>query len=146
MWENHKIQHDRFSLEDNKKLSPWILGLLGNLKILEPSFQDDADWFLKADDDTYIIVENLRHLLKDKNSSDPVYFGHKLRIDSVQQGIFSGGAGYVLSKEALRRSGRVKLVTVKFYTHQLSQIVQRLVQSFSNIFSFSQICGDWFEQ
>ena len=84
--------------------------------------------------------------MKDKNSSDPVYFGHKLRIDSVQQGIFSGGAGYVLSKEALRRSGRVKLVTVKFYTHQLSQIVQRLVQSFSNIFSFSQICGDWFEK
>ena len=119
---------------------------MGSSVILSFLLQDEADWFLKADDDTYIIVENLRHLLKDKNSSDPVYFGHKLRIDSVQQGIFSGGAGYVLSKEALRRSDRVKLVKIKFYTHQVSQIVQRLVQSFSNIISFSQICGDWFEQ
>ena len=119
---------------------------MGSSVIFSFLLQDEADWFLKTDDDTYIIVENLRHLLKDKNSSDPVYFGHKLRIDSVQQGIFSGGAGYVLSKEALRRSGRVKLVKIKLNTHQVSQIAQRLVQSFSNIFSFSQICGDWFQQ
>ena len=64
--------------------------------------QDEADWFLKADDDTYTIVENLRFLLEDKNSSAPVYFGHKFK-PYVDQGYFSGGAGYVLSKEALVR-------------------------------------------
>jgi len=64
--------------------------------------KDEADWFLKADDDTYTIVENLRFLLEDKNSSAPVYFGHKFK-PYVEQGYFSGGAGYVLSKEALVR-------------------------------------------
>eukprot|EP00092_Neocalanus_flemingeri_P046355 GFUD01052125.1.p1 GENE.GFUD01052125.1~~GFUD01052125.1.p1 ORF type:complete len:358 (-),score=58.93 GFUD01052125.1:204-1277(-) len=63
---------------------------------------DDADWFLKADDDTYTIVENLRHLLQDKNTSEPIFFGHKFK-PFVSQGYFSGGAGYVLSKAALTR-------------------------------------------
>ena len=71
-------------------------------QIIMNMMQDEADWFLKADDDTYTIVENLRFLLEDKNSSAPVYFGHKFK-PYVDQGYFSGGAGYVLSKEALVR-------------------------------------------
>ena len=64
--------------------------------------KDDADWFMKADDDTYVILENLRYFLKGYKSSDPVYFGHHFKT-IVQQGYYSGGAGYVLSKEALTR-------------------------------------------
>jgi len=63
---------------------------------------NDADWFMKADDDTYVIVENLRYFLSSFNTQDPVYFGHHFK-PIVKQGYFSGGAGYVLSKEALRR-------------------------------------------
>lgn len=63
---------------------------------------DDADWFLKADDDTYVVVENLRYLLSKFDTEKPLYLGRKFS-PFITQGYMSGGAGYVLSKEALRR-------------------------------------------
>ena len=67
-------------------------------------YKDQADWFMKADDDTFVILENLRYFLKDYKPSDPVYFGQLFNLRNfVKQGYYSGGAGYVLSKEALTR-------------------------------------------
>ena len=65
---------------------------------------DDADWFIKADDDTYVIVENLRHLVAPLNTEDPHYFG---RYFKPFGGYCSGGAGYVFSRETLRRFGKL---------------------------------------
>ena len=65
-------------------------------------YKDEADWFLKADDDTYTVVENLRYMLQPYNATTPIYFGCKFK-PYVSQGYMSGGAGYVLSKEALKR-------------------------------------------
>ncbi|KAM6958815.1 glycoprotein-N-acetylgalactosamine 3-beta-galactosyltransferase 1 [Aplochiton taeniatus] len=62
----------------------------------------DADWFLKADDDTFVVMENLRHTLSKYSPEDPVYLGRHFS-PFIAQGYMSGGAGYVLSKEALRR-------------------------------------------
>eukprot|EP00096_Caligus_rogercresseyi_P009948 TRINITY_DN3492_c0_g1_i1.p1 TRINITY_DN3492_c0_g1~~TRINITY_DN3492_c0_g1_i1.p1 ORF type:complete len:352 (-),score=80.83 TRINITY_DN3492_c0_g1_i1:461-1516(-) len=65
-------------------------------------YKDEADWFMKADDDTYVIVENLRYLLQNYSSSDPLHFGCRFK-PFTKSGYMSGGAGYVLSREALDR-------------------------------------------
>lgn len=63
-------------------------------------YLDKADWFLKADDDTYVIVENMRKLVSLYDPEKPIYFGRKFK-PYVKQGYMSGGAGYVLSRKAV---------------------------------------------
>lgn len=58
------------------------------------------DWYLKADQDTFVFVDNLRTFLSDKNRDEAISYGFNF---AVKGGYQSGGAGYVLSNEALRR-------------------------------------------
>lgn len=59
---------------------------------------------MKADDDSFVIVENLRYFLAKYNSSEPHYFG---RHFVPFGGYNSGGAGYVFSKETLIRFNKI---------------------------------------
>ncbi|XP_072030716.1 glycoprotein-N-acetylgalactosamine 3-beta-galactosyltransferase 1-like [Amphiura filiformis] len=82
-------------------------------QLLYDKYLDDAEWFIKADDDTYLILENLRYFLSGYNSSHPIYFGRKFKL-FVKQGYMSGGAGYVISKAGVKN-----LVEIAFKNFKL---------------------------
>jgi len=63
-------------------------------------YYNQYDWYLKADDDTFIFYDNLKLFLADKNPKLPITFGRDFQING---GYHSGGAGYLLSNEALKR-------------------------------------------
>ncbi|KAK3100750.1 hypothetical protein FSP39_024689 [Pinctada imbricata] len=67
----------------------------------------DADWFLKAENDTYVIIENLRYFLQNKSLTEPTYYGRRFK-PYVSQDYMNGKAGFVINKmtlELLYRKG-----------------------------------------
>ena len=68
-------------------------------KYIYENHTNDADWFIKTDDDTYLVLENLRDFLSKYNTSEPHYFG---RYFKGIGGYNSGGAAYVFSKRTLK--------------------------------------------
>lgn len=69
---------------------------------IHQNYVDQAEWFLKADDDTFVVVENLRFTVSALSPEEPWYLGRRFS-PFVKQGYMAGGAGYVLSREALKR-------------------------------------------
>ena len=44
-------------------------------------YLNDFDWFVKADDDTYIVLNNLRAFLAKQNATEPVTFGYHFKVN-----------------------------------------------------------------
>ncbi|RWS25030.1 C1GalTA-like protein [Leptotrombidium deliense] len=84
--------------EDNNKCTYMSVAL----KQVYQSDSEAGDWFLVANDNSFFIMENLRHFLLEQNSLNPLQFGFKLK-PYVKQGYMNSVAGFVLSNEALRR-------------------------------------------
>ncbi|EGD74086.1 hypothetical protein PTSG_05778 [Salpingoeca rosetta] len=64
----------------------------------------DYDWFLRADDDSYIVFDNLRRFIQNKDPSQPQYFGRVYKSDVGD--FYSGGGGTLLSRAALQLLGK----------------------------------------
>ena len=76
---------------------------------------DDYDWFLKADDDSFIVMENLRAFLSKYSPHNDNYFGRHFSVPGTVVGeSFVSGAAYVLSRSSLRR-----LVNEAFPNHSI---------------------------
>lgn len=98
------------------------------LKFLYEKYSSDYDWFVKADDDTFLIVENLKHFLASPmisavTDTEPLHLGHRLVLPDYQlseinvpalllnqfaaeigRWIYnSGGAGYAMNKVYIER-------------------------------------------
>lgn len=55
-------------------------------------YKDEYDWFMKADDDTYVIVDNLKKFLAKYSPFDAIYFGCQFSSPQIPSWT-SGGSG-----------------------------------------------------
>jgi hypothetical protein len=75
----------------------------------------DYDWMLKADDDTFVIVDNLRKLLREKCTDEPHNYGYRFENDTIN----SGGAGYVLNSHTVNSFVHAYYTNETFCKHDL---------------------------
>lgn len=73
---------------------------------LYEKYVDQYDWFVKADDDTFLVIKNLKSYLAQFNPDDLHFFGrHSTNAYDGEYPMPHGGAGYILSRAALRKLG-----------------------------------------
>lgn len=80
----------------------WTKSKMSWLYIYE-HFRDKAEWFVKADDDTYLAMDNLHRFLGKHDTEVPAHFGRLFVAGNNRY--YSGGSGIVLSRGALRVLG-----------------------------------------
>lgn len=113
-------------------------------------YATDVDWILKADHDTYVIMENLKNLLSHFNASKPLLAGsificrknihecHDFDGDNGLDEVYmTGGSGYAMSREAARifvaghsASGKCRPGNVGPEDVEMSRCLQRLGVNF----------------
>ena len=64
-----------------------------------------ADWFIKADDDTYVVWENLQTFLARHKSSQVHSFGRLFKENQPGKSYYSGGSGIIFSNALLHKLG-----------------------------------------
>lgn len=107
---SHKLSNDTHGVEKIAVKSSFAL-LCSALHKIRDSMPKNLQWVLVATDDTFVLVENLRHFVAPKSPSRSHYLGHAMTFWA--QVYNWGDAGYVLSRRAVDR-----LLDEKFPTLQ----------------------------
>ncbi|CAI4231723.1 unnamed protein product [Auanema sp. JU1783] len=87
---------------------------------------DQNDWFIRADDDAYVLVENARAFLSNYSSSDNHFFGLKWSF-FVSHG-FADGSCYILSRAALGEFNKVMKDPAKCPDHHRAEEDQEIAR------------------
>ena len=68
-------------------------------------YLDKADYFVKCDPDTFLVIPNMKLYLANRNPDEPELFGHRFYLGGNKRGLMynSGGPGQLMSREALKR-------------------------------------------
>jgi glycoprotein-N-acetylgalactosamine 3-beta-galactosyltransferase len=93
---------DRIDNESGQNLYGKLINIW---KRIYAEYKDQADWFIKADDDTFMVIPNLKEYIWSQWSNDtttPRYIGRRFKLGGDPLNNFnSGGAGYGLNRAAL---------------------------------------------
>ena len=91
-----------FTAETYEQLTDKVFRALTDLHRMHSN--TSFDWYLKADDDTFVFMDNLRKFVaqSDQPCAARVY---GFELESTFYKWLSGGAGYLMSKEAFSRLG-----------------------------------------
>ncbi|CAJ0582575.1 unnamed protein product, partial [Mesorhabditis spiculigera] len=68
---------------------------------LNEEYGSQYDWYFKADDDTYAVMENMRFMLSAYDPGIPRYLGCQMMVNGIYYQ--SGGPGYILSHAAVSK-------------------------------------------
>ena len=73
-----------------------------SLEMAYKKYNDEKNWFLMVDDDTYVFVDNAHRFIDKQNSSLPQTFGYNFKI-TLKDGFHSGGGGILFTPESIKR-------------------------------------------
>lgn len=85
----------------------WLKTQLAWMYVYE-HYMDKADWFWKADDDTYALMPFLREYAATLDTNVAAHYGRRLQYggqNGAEQTFVSGGSGMLLSRAAVQRMG-----------------------------------------
>ena len=90
------------------------------------NLMDDFDWLVRANDDTFLILENLRSFLANKCRDERVIYGKILKMNYANRQIYTsgdntrgflqGGSGVLISNEAVKLFAQAMKNDSKFCT------------------------------